>query len=240
MADDMADLVSYIKSSNLYETEPKLQRWVATLQSLTRVPAQGSLTQEDIYANCWTTLIGFSEELTERDRKFICDQVARKVILAAQPPAAPVETKSASEMIAACYEGLCPDGSSALDFEWARQRGYILPNNGNGKLSPAKCSAGIDYADLLIRLRETPLPSLNRIGRDRREAAEAIERLSAVPQGVKVSDDSVDAARYRRLRVLGVAPAYTEHLNNGDVLRFTNLDEFIDRDISWTPSRGEA
>jgi hypothetical protein len=56
--------------------------------------------------------------------------------------AAPVETKSAIDMIAACYEGLCPDGSSALDFEWARQRGYILPNNGSGKLSPAQCSAG--------------------------------------------------------------------------------------------------
>jgi Lar family restriction alleviation protein len=53
--------------------------------------AQPALTQEDVYANCWTTLIGFSEELTERDCKFICDQVARKVILAAQPPAAPVE-----------------------------------------------------------------------------------------------------------------------------------------------------
>jgi hypothetical protein len=68
---------------------------IERLRGLTFNDAQGSLTQEDIYANCWTTLIGFSEELTERDRKFICDQVARKVILAAQPPAAPVETKSA-------------------------------------------------------------------------------------------------------------------------------------------------
>jgi hypothetical protein len=65
---------------------------IERLRGLTFNDAQGSLTQEDIYANCWTTLIGFSEELTERDRKFICDQVARKVILAAQPPAAPVET----------------------------------------------------------------------------------------------------------------------------------------------------
>lgn len=54
------------------------------------------------------------------------------------------------------------------------------------------------------------------------------------------SAESVDATRYRRLRVLGVAPAYTDHLKNGDVMRFTNLDEFVDKDIAWTPSRGEA
>lgn len=44
--------------------------------------AQRPLTAEDVYANCETTLIGFRDELTERDIKFICDQVSRKVILA--------------------------------------------------------------------------------------------------------------------------------------------------------------
>jgi hypothetical protein len=87
--------------------------------------AQGSLTQEDIYANCWTTLIGFSEELTERDRKFICDQVARKVILAAKPPAAPVETDDVTAALnarqAAINEMMARPSSSAanggeLDF----------------------------------------------------------------------------------------------------------------------------
>ncbi len=58
--------------------------------------------------------------------------------------------------------------------------------------------------------------------------------------GSHSSADSVDAARYRRLRVLGVAPAYTDHLKNGNVMRFTNLDEFVDKDLAWTPSRGEA
>lgn len=53
---------------------------------LSRHDAQPSLTVEDVYANCETTLIGFREELTERDIKFICDQVSRKVMLAMTSP----------------------------------------------------------------------------------------------------------------------------------------------------------
>lgn len=49
-----------------------------------------------------------------------------------------------------------------------------------------------------------------------------------------------DARRYQRLRVLGCAPSYTTHLQNGMVLRFTNLDEFVDSDLKSNPSRGEA
>jgi hypothetical protein len=41
-----------------------------------------SLTVEDVYANCKTTLIGFRDELTERNIEFICDQISRKVMLA--------------------------------------------------------------------------------------------------------------------------------------------------------------
>jgi len=55
-----------------------------------------------------------------------------------------------------------------------------------------------------------------------------------------VETAGVDARRYQRLRVLGCAPAYTDHLKRGDVMRFTNLDEFVDKDADWTPSRGEA
>jgi len=55
-----------------------------------------------------------------------------------------------------------------------------------------------------------------------------------------VETAGVDARRYQRLRVLGCAPAYTDHLKRGDVMRFTNLDEFVDKDVDWTPSRGEA
>lgn len=55
-----------------------------------------------------------------------------------------------------------------------------------------------------------------------------------------VSETERDAARYRRLRVLGCAPAYTQHLARNDVMRFTNLDAFIDEDIAAHPSRGEA
>jgi hypothetical protein len=104
-------------------------------------------------------------------------------VIAAQPPAAPVETKSASEMIAACYEGLCPDGSSALDFEWARQRGYILPNNGSGKLSPAQCSADSDLEERVVEaitewIGETPPEHAIAAAR------EAIAVVRTVPQSV--------------------------------------------------------
>lgn len=51
---------------------------------------------------------------------------------------------------------------------------------------------------------------------------------------------SKDAMRYRRLRVLGCAPAETKQLEQGSILRFQNLDEFIDKDLEHVPSRGEA
>ncbi len=51
---------------------------------------------------------------------------------------------------------------------------------------------------------------------------------------------ALDAARYQRLRILGCAPGYTAHLERGEVLRFTNLDQFVDADLAIQPSRGEA
>jgi len=50
----------------------------------------------------------------------------------------------------------------------------------------------------------------------------------------------IDAARYRRLRIPGAAPEESENLVDGTVLRFTNLDEYVDNDIADVPSRGEA
>lgn len=49
-----------------------------------------------------------------------------------------------------------------------------------------------------------------------------------------------DGSRYRRLRILGCAPAETSHLEQGLVLRFTNLDEFVDADFVAHPSRGDT
>lgn len=49
-----------------------------------------------------------------------------------------------------------------------------------------------------------------------------------------------DAARYRRLRILGCAPGESKQLKEGTVLRFTGLDVYIDADILAHPSRGEA
>jgi len=50
----------------------------------------------------------------------------------------------------------------------------------------------------------------------------------------------LDAARYRRLRILGAAPLGSKHLNDKFVMCFTTLDKFIDDDIRIHPSRGEA
>jgi hypothetical protein len=49
-----------------------------------------------------------------------------------------------------------------------------------------------------------------------------------------------DARRYRRLQVLGCAMAETPQLEAGSVVRFTGLDEVVDRDLAAHPSRGEA
>lgn len=49
-----------------------------------------------------------------------------------------------------------------------------------------------------------------------------------------------DARRYRRLQILGCAPGGSHELEQGHVLRFTNLDKVIDDDLKIHPSRGEA
>lgn len=49
-----------------------------------------------------------------------------------------------------------------------------------------------------------------------------------------------DAIRYRRLRILGCAPGGTKQLDQGSVLCFQNLDDFVDADLVAHPHRGEA
>lgn len=51
--------------------------------------------------------------------------------------------------------------------------------------------------------------------------------------------DSIDAARYRRLRIIGAAPGGSTQLAGGTVLCFQNLDAFVDADLDAHPSRGE-
>lgn len=48
-----------------------------------------------------------------------------------------------------------------------------------------------------------------------------------------------DAARYRRLQILGCAPMGSPHLDTGCVLRFSGLDKYVDEDMRVHPSRGE-
>jgi len=45
----------------------------------------------------------------------------------------------------------------------------------------------------------------------------------------------VDAARYRRLRWRGVAPAGTGHLANGQVMRGNAVDQFVDAELRHNP-----
>lgn len=59
---------------------------------------------------------------------------------------------------------------------------------------------------------------------------------------IRIQTDKIalDARRYRRLQVLGCAPSTSPALDNGTVLCFTNLDKFVDDDISAQPSRGDV
>lgn len=55
-----------------------------------------------------------------------------------------------------------------------------------------------------------------------------------------IAREKLDAARYRRLQILGAAPGGSNNLEEGTVLRFAALDSFVDDDIQNMPSRGEA
>jgi hypothetical protein len=67
---------------------------------------------------------------------------------------------------------------------------------------------------------------------DKRDAGSAVESKSYAAL-------KRDANRYRRARLLGVAPYGSMVLYNGTVLRFQALDDFIDADIKSRGSRGE-
>lgn len=62
----------------------------------------------------------------------------------------------------------------------------------------------------------------------------------------ELTEEQIDARRYQRLRILGARP-YRDIMtdpgsltDSGLMLRFTNLDEFVDRDIEQVPHRGEV
>lgn len=56
------------------------------------------------------------------------------------------------------------------------------------------------------------------------DAESAVKIVAASVEG----EYKTDALRYQRLRIVGVAPYGTPQLEAGRVLRFTNLDEFVD------------
>jgi hypothetical protein len=49
-----------------------------------------------------------------------------------------------------------------------------------------------------------------------------------------------DAARYERLRILGCAPFDTDHLHQSVVMRFSNLDAYVDADLQRHQWRGDC
>ena len=73
-----------------------------------------------------------------------------------------------------------------------------------------------------------------------RSISETEEMETAADLAADEQADALDARRYRRLRVLGVAPSGSKHLEESNVMRFTNLDQYTDRDLRFIPSRGEA
>jgi hypothetical protein len=91
-------------------------------------------------------------------------------------------------------------------------------------------SAALGHLQSLGIHPKTPGITTGRVMLDTSEAADEIQSLL---------QDEVDAARYRRLRVLGCAPIDTKELDAGLVMRFQNLDDHLDADIKAHASRGE-
>lgn len=118
---------------------------------------------------------------------------------------------------------------------------------------PARMSAGSEYSygQLAAQYASTSFSNAHR-----EEVRVALGLQSLSPTSPQPADTAIvaspvladaggdtllrDARRYRRLRVLGCAPSTSQQLHSGTVLCFTNLDYFVDLDLSAHPSRGEA
>lgn len=107
---------------------------------------------------------------------------------------------------------------------------------------------GSKYHDVIIRC-ERLIECSRQLERELTEAEDAITNwyVAAAPyatpetlnEALSARSESLAARRYERLRILGCAPSYSKHLENGTVLRFTGLDEFVDEDLRLHKSRGE-
>jgi len=78
----------------------------------------------------------------------------------------------------------------------------------------------------------------SRIDPDRALCCEAADLIDALVEALESAQ--TDVRRYRRLQVLGAAPYGSIELNNATVLRFTNLDAYIDADLATIPNRGDV
>lgn len=102
----------------------------------------------------------------------------------------------------------------------------------------SRCNGRVTWRGPLSNLTHTECESCGGVNCQLPDDHEEETEMTDANKAANTGDD-LDGRRYRRLRVLGVAPAQTEHLKNGNVLRFTNLDEFVDSDLS-NYVRGEA
>lgn len=75
---------------------------------------------------------------------------------------------------------------------------------------------------------------------DKAQAEKGEAKLKVIRLQAEVDALRLSHRRYERLSILGCAPGYSEHLDKGLVLRFSNLDKFIDDDIAAHPSRGDV
>lgn len=122
---------------------------------------------------------------------------------------------------------------------WISQRAWGIARKNDEKQAQEQpagewTDADYDVAHTAAWTRENRV-SLN----DVKRALDAVKhRLQ--PQQLAGEPERVDAVRYRRLRVLGCAPFGSKHLEQALVLRFTNLDAFVDAGISEHTPHGEA
>ncbi len=153
-----------------------------------------------------------------------------------------------SGLFYAYYFALLSTGSDAVDAilkEVANAGKGCHNTNGWSEYGyPLKIQNAADSAATAIQALEArsvkseeDLAIVTRERNDAARLAETLGRNSAdlVDEVTKAKQESAalkeDARRYRRLRVLGCAPAGTKQLEAATVLRFTNLDGFVDSEL---------
>lgn len=130
--------------------------------------------------------------------------------------------------------------------EWHKLAGGPFPAVAD---APVSSKPRVSDSELAGEIANLERLRLNPTGLSTREAYvllalyELSNRRAPETSGDAIYEDMegllADAARYRRLQILGCAVMGTPQLDRGAVSRFTNLDEIVDADLKAHPSRGE-